>query len=257
MGISVAGMTTPNDSRIEPAPAIMERARRWLAPVRAAAGPDFVAAYLTGSVLTQGFDPKHSHINLLVVMRSLDGPRLDTMARSLPVQRKPPLVEPLFLTRRQIEGSLDSFPVEWLEIQERHLRLEGDDVFGGLEVPRRYLRLQCEHELRGKHIQLRQTYLLHRADGAALARTLRASASGFATLFRTLLRLRDEPLPAEPARVVQRVADLYQLDGQGLLSAHLFRYSTRRYKTDEVLTLYQRFLVEVERLIGALDGLSL
>jgi hypothetical protein len=250
-------MNTQSDVRIEPAAEVVALARKWLAPVRVAIGPEFVAAYLTGSVLTQGFDPRHSHVNVLVVASSLDGPRLDAVARSLPAQRKPPLIEPLFLTRRQIEGSLDAFPIEWVEIQERHLRLEGDDVFSGLAVPRTYLRLQCEHELRGKHIQLRQTYLLHRADGAVLARVLRASASGFATLFRTLLRLRGEPPPAEPARVIQRVADLYQLDAQGLLSAHLFRYSTRRYKADEVLVLYHRFLAEVERLIGALDELSL
>ena len=250
-------MSTQDDSRIEPSAEVVALARKWLTPVRAAVGTEFVAAYLTGSVLTQGFDPRHSHVNLLIVVSSLDGPRLDAVARSLPAQRKPPLVEPLFLTRGQIEGSLDSFPVEWLEIQERHLRLDGDDVFTGLEVPRTYLRLQCEHELRGKHIQLRQTYLLHRADGAVLSRMLRASASGFATLFRTLLRLRGEPLPAEPARVIQRVADLYQLDAQGLLSAHLFRYSTRRYKSEEALALYRRFLTEVERLILALDGLRL
>ena len=248
-------MHTPNDSLIEPSAEIVERARKWLAPVRAAVGPEFVASYLTGSVLTRGFDPKHSHVNLLIVVRSLDGPRLDAVARSLPAQRKPPLIEPLFLSRGQIESSVDSFPIEWVEIQERHLRLEGDDVFSGLEVPRTYLRLQCEHELRGKHIQLRQTYLLHRADGALLARLLRASASGFATLFRTLLRLRGEPLPAEPARIIQRVADLYQLDAQSLLSAHLFRYSTRRYKADEVLELYLRFLTQVERLVGTLEEL--
>ena len=246
-------MNTQSDVRIEPAAEVVALARKWLAPVRVAIGPEFVAAYLTGSVLTQGFDPRHSHVNVLVVASSLDGPRLDAVARSLPAQRKPPLIEPLFLTRRQIEGSLDAFPIEWVEIQERHLRLEGDDVFSGLAVPRTYLRLQCEHELRGKHIQLRQNYLLHRSDGAVLARMLRASASGFATLFRTLLRLRGEPLPAEPARIIQRVADLYQLDAQGLLSAHLFRYSTRRYKADEVLVLYHRFLAEVERLIGTLD----
>ena len=250
-------MNTQSDVRIEPAAEVVALARKWLTPVRTALGSEFVSAYLTGSVLTQGFDPRHSHVNVLVVASSLDGPRLDAVARSLPAQRKPPLIEPLFLTRRQIEGSLDAFPIEWVEIQERHLRLEGDDVFSGLAVPRTYLRLQCEHELRGKHIQLRQTYLLHRADGAVLARVLRASASGFATLFRTLLRLRGEPPPAEPARVIQRVADLYQLDAQGLLSAHLFRYSTRRYKADEVLVLYHRFLAEVERLIGALDELSL
>ncbi len=246
-------MHTPDDSFFEPAAEIVELARKWLAPVRDAVGPEFIAAYLTGSVLTRGFDPKHSHVNVLVVARSLDGPRLDTVAKSMPAQRKRPFIDPLFLSRAQIEGSLDSFPIEWVEIQERHLRLEGEDVFSGLDVPRTYLRLQCEHELRGKHIQLRQNYLLHRSDGPALERMLRASASGFATLFRTLLRLRAEPVPVEPARIIQRVAELYQLDAQGLLSAHLFRYSTRRYKTDEVLVLYHRFLTEVERLIGTLD----
>lgn len=249
-------MTDTSDRWIEPSPEIVDRARRWLEPVRAALGPEFVAAYLTGSVLTEGFDPKRSQINLLVIARALEGPRLDAMARALPAQRKQPLIEPLFLTRAQIEHSLDSFPIEWIEIQERRLRIEGDDVFGEIEVPRTYLRLQCEHELRGKHIRLRQTYVLHHTDSAVLARALRASASGFATLLRTLLRLRGEDPPADAARVIQRVADLYQLDSQRLLAAHLFRYATRRHKTDEVLALYRGFLAEMERLIGALEELS-
>jgi hypothetical protein len=250
-------MLSPSDVRIEPSAEILAHVRKWLAPVRGALGDQFVASYLTGSVLTQGFDPKHSHINVLVVARSLDGQLLDRLALALPGQRRPPLIEPLFLTRGQIESSLDTFPVEWVEIQERHLRLDGDDVFGALQVPRTYLRLQCEHELRGKHIQLRQTYLLHRSDTALLTRTLRASASGFATLFRTLLRLRGEVVPADHGRAIQRVADLYQLDAQGLLSAHLLRFSTRRYKADEVNALYQRFLTQVEHLIGALEELRL
>jgi hypothetical protein len=250
-------MLTQDDLRIEPSPEIVGLARKWLSPVRTALGSEFVAAYLTGSVLTQGFDPRHSHINLLVVARSLDVGLLDALSRALPAQKKPPLVEPLFFTRSQIESSLDSFPIEWLEVQERHLRLEGDDVFTGLQVPRTFLRAQCEHELRAKHIQLRQIYLLHHEDGALLARTLRAGASGFATLFRTLLRLRGESPPADPTRVIQRVADLYRLDAQGLLSAHLYRYSARRYKADEVLALHRQFLAEVDRLIGALEELSL
>ena len=250
-------MSDTSERLIEPAAEIVDRARKWLQPVRAALGPDFVAAYLTGSVLTEGFDPRHSQINVLVVARDLPGPRLDAVARALPAQRRQPLIEPLFLTRRQIERSLDSFPIEWIEIQERRLRIEGDDVFGGIEVPRTYLRLQCEHELRAKHIRLRQTYLLHHTDAAVLARALRACASGFATLLRTLLRLRGEAPPADAARVIQRVADLYGVDAQGLLAAHLFRYASRRHKADEVLALYRGFLAEMERLIGALEELSL
>ncbi|MBI5710933.1 MAG: hypothetical protein HZC42_11625 [Candidatus Eisenbacteria bacterium] len=250
-------MQTQSELRIEPRPEILAAARRWLEPVRACLGHDFVAAYLTGSVLTQGFDPKRSHVNLLVVARALDGGTLKRLADSLPAARRAPQVEPLFLTRRQIEKSLDVFPIEWLEIQERHLRLEGEDVFNGLEVPRTYLRLQCEHELRGKHIRLRQAYLLDVGNTAGLARVLRASASGFATLFRTLLRLRGETPPAEPAKVIERVSDLYRLDAQGLLAAHLFRYSERRWKPAEVQGLYRRFLGEVDRLIDAINELHL
>src|SRR5207249_10872524 len=123
-----------------------------------------LAAYLSGSVLTQGFDPRQSRINLLVVARSLAVPTLERLRQATPVSKKPPHFDPLFLTGGQIEKSLDSFPIEWLEIQERNLLIEGEDVFRLLEVPRTYLRLQCEHELRGKHIQLRQAYLLSRSE---------------------------------------------------------------------------------------------
>jgi hypothetical protein len=152
-------MLSQSELRIEPSPEIVDAARRWLEQPRAALGPEFLAAYLTGSVLSQGFDPRHSRVNVLVVARDLSVDRLDAVARAIPSPAKGATIEPLFLTRRQIEKSLDVFPIEWLEMQERHLRLEGEDVFGGLEVPVTYLRLQLEHELRGKHIQLRQAYL--------------------------------------------------------------------------------------------------
>jgi hypothetical protein len=55
--------------------------------------------------------------------------------------------------------------------------------------------------------------------------------------------------------VVERVAELFGLDAQGLLSAHLVRFASRRHRRDEILPLYRRFLVEIERLIGAIDRL--
>lgn len=251
-------MLTHGDLRIEPAPEVLDGARRWLDRPRAALGPEFLAAYLTGSVLTQGFDAKHSRVNLLVVARTLSPSVLDAVAQAIPPAASKGLqFEPLFLTRRQIEKSLDAFPIEWLEIQERHLRLDGEDVFGALEIQRDFLRLQLEHELRGKHIQLRQVYLAAAREPAAMGRMLKAGASSFAALFRTLLRLRGESPPADSTRVIERVAELYGLDTQHLLTAHLFRYSGRRYKTAEVAPLYRDFLTEVDRLVTAIDEMSL
>src|SRR6058998_3751294 len=119
-------MLTERESTIEPSPEILSATRQWLEPIRGALGAEFLAAYLTGSVLTQGFDPKRSQVNVLVVARSLDGEVLDALARSLPRGKRAPRFEPLFLTRTQIDKSLDVFPIEWLEIQERHLRIEGE-----------------------------------------------------------------------------------------------------------------------------------
>src|SRR5215475_15666140 len=63
---SVTTMTVRTMSRIEPSQEIMVASRQWLAPVREALGHEFLGAYLTGSVLTQGFRPERSSVNILV-----------------------------------------------------------------------------------------------------------------------------------------------------------------------------------------------
>jgi hypothetical protein len=247
-------MLTESESRAEPAPAILLASRRWLAPVRAALGSDFLAAYLTGSVLSAAFDPRRSRVNLLVVARTLDTGMLDRVASALPATRRAPHFEPLFLSRRQMEKSLDVFPIEWIEIQERHLLLEGEDVVATLDVPRTNFRLQLEHELRSKQIQLRQTLLAWPKKHAALEHALRASASSFATLFRSLLRLRGEEPPAEAGRVYERTAELFQLDAAALLAPHRVRHSGSA-KRAEIPARYRSFLTELDRLINAIDEL--
>jgi hypothetical protein len=248
-------MAVRPDSRIEPSLDVLAATRHWNGIVRPAVGTEFLASYLTGSVLTQGFDPRRSKVNVLVVARSLGIEILDAVARVLPETKKPPHFDPLFMTQRQIQKSLDSFPIEWLEIQEAHMLLEGHDVLGALEVPRGDLRLQCEHELRGKVIQLRQAYLLHARHPDRLEPLLRGAASSFAALFRTLLRLQGESPPADVPHVIERVADLYRLNAEGLLGAYLVRYTERRYRGAELVSMYRKFLMETGRLVDAIDEL--
>jgi len=249
-------MSLHSSSRIEPTQEILAAARAWLDPVRRALGPEFLACYLTGSVLHTGFDPKHSRVNLLVIARALPLPILDAVAEAMPVEaRRLPHFDPLILAERQMRQSLDSFPIEWIEIQEAHLMLEGNDVLAGIEVPRTNLRLQCEHELRIKLLRLRHAYLQEHRDPRALEPVLRGSVSSFATLFRTLLRLQGETPPAGTQRVMERVADLYRLDARALIGVHQVRFSGARFKGPEILDLYRAFLVETERLVDAIDTL--
>ena len=250
-------MSVRTASRIEPSHEILAATRHWLEPVRTALGADFLACYLTGSVLTQGFDARRSHVNVLVVCRVLATETLEAVSHALPEKSKPPQYDALFMTRNQIEHSLDSFPIEWLEIQEAHLLIEGQDVLSELEVPRTYLRLQCEHELRGKFIQLRQAYLQRARHPDQLEPILKSSASSFATLFRTLIRLHGETPPADASHVIERVATLYRLDAEPLLGPYLVRYTERHYRGAELLTLFRRFQVEIERLVNAIDEMRI
>jgi hypothetical protein len=250
-------MSTRAVMRIEPSPAILEATRQWLAPVRSALGAEFLAAYLTGSALTQGFNERVSRVNLLVVSRSLNLDVLDAVRNGMPKEKKAARFQPLFVTQRQLEKSLDVFPIEWIDIQERHLLIEGQDVLGTIEVPRGNLRLQLEHELRGRLVGLRQAYLAAGQHPEQLAGVLESGASGFAALCRTLLRLQGESPPAEPSKVIERVADVFRLNAEGLLAAHMMRYGGANPKGADVLALYRKFLVEVERLVNAIDEMRL
>ena len=248
---------TLDASRPEPSPALLETARRWLAPVRDALGPGFLSAYVTGSALTHGFDPARSHVNVLVVARELDPDTLDRVAAAVPGAGKRPSVDPLFMTLEQVRTSLDVFPIEWLDLAECHLLLEGEDVLAGLDLPRDFLRLQCEHELRAKSLRLRHEYLASARRPERLAEVLAGLASGFHTLFRTLLRLRGEVPPAHTERVIARVAELFALDADALHAPHAARHSPKRPEPGPTRERYRRFMVEIDRLTSAIDGLRL
>ena len=253
LSVSVMFEHTP---QYELSPDIFDAARRWLAPVRSALGEEFLAAMLTGSVLRPGFDASRSRVNLLLVARSLALPTLDSLAAavaSAPIGRV--RFEPLFVTRAQIEASLDVFPIEWLDIQERHQVLAGDDLFATIIVPRGNLRLQCEHELRGKHLRLRQAYLALAHDPDRLHEALAQSASSFHTLFRTLLRLSGEHTPAAADELVPRIAERFGLESAALLGAYRARHTDPARSADDTRSRFLGFLAEIERLVAAIDGL--
>ncbi len=242
-------------ARPEPPREIADAARAWIAPLKAALGADYVAAYLTGSVLAPGFDVRRSRVNVLIVARELDPATLDSTRAALPDSPKSPGFDLLLLTRTQVEDSLDTFPIELLELREQNLRLDGDDVLGPIDVPREFLRLQCEHELRAKHIQLRQAWLHSSRKAEALQDVLRGTASSFSTLFRTLLRLRGQAVPADRADMIRRIASEFGLDAASLLPAFEVRSSDRRYKASEIEPIYRAFLAEIGRLVVAIDQL--
>ena len=239
----------------EPTPLVLATAQRWLAPVQERLGPDFLSAYITGGALNEGFDPLKRHINVLVVAKDLPISRLDAIAAVVPISNKPPHVDPLFVTLQQVQRSLDVFPIEWVDLKERHWTLEGVNLFDTLDVPETYLRLQIEQELRGKHLRLMQEYLTGGGHPEQLHAALARLASGFHTLFRALIRLHGEAPPPSLDRVIERVAEIHGLDENALKGAHRLRGERKHPGVEQTRAIYRAFLTQVERLTSAVDGL--
>ena len=62
---------------------------------------------------------------------------------------------PLFIARGYIQQSLDTFPLEFLNISSSYQLVFGDDILENIEFKAEDVRTQCERELKGKLLHLR------------------------------------------------------------------------------------------------------
>lgn len=111
--------------------------------------------------------------------------------------------------------SLDTFPLEWLEIGGCHEVLAGADPFAGLRFAAEHVRLQCERESTVLAIALRQRLL--RAAGAG--ESLELPAEQVVRILRGLLHLAGGELPAAPGALLAAAAERLGLDVQPVVRA--------------------------------------
>ncbi len=254
-------ISAPTTAPTRPVPDdIAFAARDWARGILAACGDDLESFYVYGSALGPRFDRAASDVNLLIVVRELPFDRLEALAAACAAL--PPAPErtaatyrfsPLVLTRHNLDGSADVFPIDFLDLMESRGLLAGTDVLAGLDVPLIHLRHQCEYELRSRFIGLRQAFLrAGGAPGTAHALTTRAAgASG--SLFRHLLTLRGRPHPEDPDQLPRAVAATWGVDADGLDGP----FAARRGPAPDEATARRRFgayLDALDHLIRAVDA---
>lgn len=184
-----------------------KRAAAFAEQLAALYGDDLVSVVLYGSAARGGFRQGASDLNLLVVLEKLDLERLQRATgttRNWIAEGNPP---PLMLSRSEWSGSADVFPLEYSDIKDGHVLLFGEDLFSTIRIDPEHLRLQTEHELRSKKIQLREG-LLVTGPGQEADQLLVRSLSAFLTLFRAMLRLSGRNVPRDPSAVIEAVAAL-------------------------------------------------
>lgn len=195
----------------------IERARALATELGGTYGAALRSVVLYGSAARGDFQEGVSDLNVLVLLDDASPEALRRGSRAAQTWVKEKNPPPLLFGAEEWRRSADVFPIEVADIRDAHLVLHGDDPFEGVRVESRHLRLQCERELKGKQVQLRENYLLFCDQPEALGEVLRRSLSTFLVLFRTVLRLAGEDPPHDPEETIRRTAARVGFDAAPVL----------------------------------------
>ena len=218
-------------------------------------GEDLISIILYGSAVGPDWVPGVSDLNLLVILREVGPEQLVKGLKHVKKWRKA-RISPLFLDPKYIESSVDAFPIEFLEMKEHHRLLWGEDPLEGLEVPQENLRLQCEQELKGKWLKLRQVYLETEGNPKRIRKLMIASLQPFGVVLGALLRLKGLAVPPrEFLEVIAQVEEALGLELRAFREAYQLKQGFRSLDRAELNKLFARYLGEVRRLAQAADRL--
>lgn len=230
-----------------------ERAERFAREMQAVYGADLASVVLYGSAARGEYRPGVSDLNLLVLVREVTPAalrRASDAARAFVAEGNPP---PLMMSTDEWRGSADVWAIELADMRDAHLTVAGADPFEGIDIRMEDLRMQCERELKGKQIQLRERYLLFAGQPEELGELLTRSFSTFLVLFRTVLRLGGEPAAGDAESVVRGVAERVGFDPAPLLEIHRARASGQKPRPQADAPVVVGYLDAVGRVVAYVD----
>ncbi len=211
-------------------------------------GPSLLSITLFGEVVTGGFDRRLHSVRSVLVLQSVELPLLRRLAENGPRLAKAGMTAPIAVTTKYIQESLDTFPLEWLEIQQQGVTVAGPDEFSSLVLESENIRLQCEREIKRLLMGLRQALLSAAGKVNAVGLIERDATDNLMRTLRGMLWLHGRHEHLSAGVVVQEVEKILSLKLNGVRSA-LDRSACHDWNE------FDRFYANVEVLMGKADAL--
>ncbi len=152
-----------------------------------------------------------------------------------------------------MNSSLDTFPVEFLNIKRNYKVVFGEDILEGLFIEKEFIRMQCERELKGKLLLLRERYVETRGKPKNLRTIVNNTLSDFIFIFKGLLYLLDKEVPSAKKETVTVVTKELDLDQKLFLSLLKLKEQTQKPSAKEMELLFQKYLKEIRTLAMLID----
>lgn len=217
-------------------------------------GEDLVSIILYGSGARGEYVKGVSDINFLIVLVEISIGQLTKAISLIGKWRKRNVAPPLFLTEGYIASALDTFPIEFLDMQAAYRVVVGDDVLAGLSFNNENLRQECERELRGKFLRLQHAYLEVSGQEQELRTLVRQSMTTFASIFRGLLALQHIPVPLGRQEILIKATEVFGTDREVFQRLSAWCTGKTKFKTNEErITLFGQYVEQISHLIEVVD----
>ncbi|MBW1850416.1 MAG: hypothetical protein JRJ15_03105 [Deltaproteobacteria bacterium] len=219
-------------------------------------GNDLIGIILYGSAAGEDYQPGKSDINFMIILSEEGIEHLDRAFTVVKKWRKKDVAIPLFLTESYLETSLDVFPIEYLNFQRSYVHVSGKDILKDLRFDPEFIRLQCEREIKGKLLLLREAFLETSGKTRALKEVIRHSAPALVAIFRALLFLKGEEVPKEKREVVRNTCEVFGMDAA--VFKRLLDIKDKKIKPadKEMAGLFKEYLSEVRKLAKLIDAMG-
>ena len=219
-------------------------------------GDDLISIILYGSATGSDYRPGKSDINFMIVLSENGIESLEKAFKVVAKWQKRKVATPLFLTELYVETSLDVFPIEYLNFQRNHILVYGKDILKDLSFNAEFIRLQCEREIKGKLLLLREVFLETAGKGRALRDVIGQSIQTFLAIFDALLYLKEKEIPSEKREVIRATCETLDLDVSLFEKLLDIREQKIKPAESEIKPIFQDYLKEVRKLSKIVDTLG-
>jgi predicted nucleotidyltransferase len=235
---------------------VRQTLRAYVAEVARLFGPTLEGILLYGSAARGDFLPGRSNLNLVVLLSTHDRETLERYGKAHRRWQKEGIVVPLFLTPLELRSAADFFPLEYLDIQDAHVLLKGRDPFLELHIGLGNLRGQCEQEIRGNLLRLRQRFVEGGGKPEAAAILMPLSLTALLPALRGLFRLLGLKVPVSADDVLADLPDGLEFDAGVLQEVLALKRGLISPGPLELPRLFDRYHAALQRLVVRLDHLK-
>lgn len=188
--------------------AVRDAVRDYACDVCEIVGDRLAGLTIYGSAVSGEFDHLRDVVRSVLVLDAVELARLRDLARRGRRFGKRRIAAPIIMTPEYLRDSLDTFPLELIEIQDHHATLAGEEHFDDLAFQPEHVRLECERELKTLLIGLRQGLLAAGGKEKLLGELGAGAADTLARILRGLVWLKGQKEPPSRQDLLAKTEDL-------------------------------------------------